>query len=68
MLRQKTRFGSHHIIAHWQGSLATREAYDARRLELARRIRDRRGATDSSFCMNCHSWAAMNLEAQTARE
>jgi len=67
MLAQKTRYGTSHIFAQLRGSLATREDYDARRLELAQRVWDRLGTTESSWCMNCHSWAAMKLEAQSAR-
>jgi len=66
-LWQKTRFGTTHIIAHWQGSLATREEYEARRLELAERVWDHLEANDSSWCQNCHSWEATSLEAQDER-
>ena len=62
---QKARFGTSHMIAEWQGTVATRELYDARRLELAERVWDHLEATDSSWCMNCHSWEAMTLEAQS---
>lgn len=70
MLWQKTRSGTSHVIAHWQGSLATREAYEARRLALSERVWDHLEATDSGWCKNCHTTEAFDLEAQSepARE
>lgn len=64
-LWQKASYGTSHIIAEWQGTVATRELYDARRLELAERVWAHLEATDSSFCRNCHSWEAMTLAAQS---
>jgi nitrate/TMAO reductase-like tetraheme cytochrome c subunit len=66
-LWQKANYGTSHIIAEWQGTLATRELYDARRLELAERVWAHLEATDSSWCANCHSFDAMALDAQSPR-
>lgn len=46
------------------GSIATKEKFDARRLELAKHEWARMKASDSRECRNCHSFEGMDTEVQ----
>ena len=46
------------------GSIATREKFEAKRLELAKHEWDRMRASDSRECRNCHSYEGMNMAIQ----
>ena len=50
----------HHIL----GTIDTREKFEAKRLELARRVWASMKAVDSRECRNCHDLASMDPEAQ----
>lgn len=53
---------------HWAlGSISTKERFEAKRHELARREWDRMRANDSQECRNCHSFEAMDFHAQSAK-
>jgi len=49
------------------GTIDTREKFEAKRLELARREWARMKASDSRECRNCHSFDSMNKESQKQR-
>lgn len=49
------------------GSIDTREKFEAKRLELARREWARMRASDSRECRNCHTFESMNKESQKPR-
>ena len=49
------------------GTIDTREKFEAKRLELARREWKRMKASDSRECRNCHSLESMNTESQKQR-
>ncbi|MDP1532578.1 MAG: NapC/NirT family cytochrome c, partial [Rubrivivax sp.] len=49
------------------GSIDTREKFEAKRLELARREWSRMKANDSLECRNCHTIASMDVEKQKPR-
>lgn len=49
------------------GTIDTREKFQAKRLELARREWARMKANDSRECRNCHGLEGMNLEVQKKR-
>lgn len=46
------------------GSIATKEKFEAKRLELAQREWARMKESDSRECRNCHTYAAMSMEVQ----
>ena len=46
------------------GDIDTREKFDAKRAEMAKREWARMKESDSISCRNCHSFAAMNLPEQ----
>jgi cytochrome c-type protein NapC len=46
------------------GDYSTREKFDAKRAEMAKREWARMKESDSIGCRNCHSFAAMNLKEQ----
>ena len=50
-----------------RGSINTPEKFEAKRLELATHVWVGMKATDSRECRNCHSFEAMNFDAQRAR-
>ncbi len=55
-------------LYHWLiGSIDTKEKFEAKRHELARREWDRMRASDSRECRNCHSFDAMDFHKQTAK-
>ena len=49
------------------GTIDTPEKFEARRLELATHVWDLMKSTDSRECRNCHSFEAMDFEAQRPR-
>lgn len=55
-------------LYHWLvGSIDTKEKFEAKRHELARREWDRMRASDSQECRNCHSFGAMDFHKQTPK-
>lgn len=46
------------------GTIDTPEKFEARRLELARRVWGKMKATNSRECRNCHAMESMNLDKQ----
>jgi len=46
------------------GTIDTPEKFEARRLELAKRVWDRMKKTDSRECRNCHDLVSMSLDLQ----
>jgi cytochrome c-type protein NapC len=46
------------------GTIDTREKFEAKRAEMAKREWDRMKESDSIGCRNCHSFGAMDLEEQ----
>ncbi len=49
------------------GTIATKEKFEAKRLQLARNEWKRMKASDSRECRNCHSFDGMNTEVQKTR-
>lgn len=49
------------------GTIDTPEKFEAKRLELATHVWEAMKATDSRECRNCHSFEAMDFEAQRQR-
>lgn len=58
------------VLHHLLGTLDTKEKFEARRLELAKRVWLRMKTTDSAECRHCHDAGAMNseLQGQTAQK
>lgn len=53
-------------VFHWAlGSISTKEKFEARRPELARRVWAGMKASDSQECRNCHNFKAMNMAGQS---
>lgn len=52
------------IIGELAGTLGTAEKYEAHRGEMAQKVWRKMLANDSKFCRSCHSFEAMNLDAQ----
>jgi nitrate/TMAO reductase-like tetraheme cytochrome c subunit len=52
------------LYFHLTGKINTREKYEAHRLEMAQREWSRLEANDSRECRGCHSFEAMDSEAQ----
>lgn len=52
------------IPAHFTGKIDTREKFEEHRKELAERVWARMRANNSKSCRNCHSYDAMDMEAQ----
>lgn len=50
----------HHLL----GTIDTQEKFEAKRGHLAQRVWHYMEETDSRECRSCHSWSAMELEAQ----
>lgn len=49
------------------GTISTREKFEAARLDLAGNVWRTMKANDSQECRNCHSFSAMDIEAQKKR-
>ena len=58
---------SNELWHHFLGTVATREKFEGKRLELAKHEWDRMKATDSRECRNCHSFTAMDVAQQEKR-
>ena len=58
---------SHDLWAELVGTIDTREKFDAERLAMAKREWARMKESDSIGCRNCHSFEAMDLNAQDKR-
>jgi cytochrome c-type protein NapC len=58
------------VVQHFLGSIDTREKFEKRRPELAKRVWARMRSTDSRECRHCHDVASMDAEKQgkTARK
>lgn len=52
------------VFHHFAGSIDTREKFEAKRLELAKRVWLRMKESDSQECRNCHDARAMDPEKQ----
>jgi len=63
-LVHKTISGVRDVIAEARGVIDTREKYEARRMEMARREIARLKARDSAECRHCHGIDYMNLKQQ----
>ncbi|HJV27551.1 MAG TPA: NapC/NirT family cytochrome c [Aromatoleum sp.] len=61
---------SNDVFQHLAGTIDTREKFEARRLELAKRVWQRMKDSDSRECRNCHDVQAMAADKQgtTARK
>lgn len=55
------------IIPEVMGKLDTAEKYEAHRAEMAESVWREFRANDSAFCRSCHSFEAMDFEAQDRR-
>jgi cytochrome c-type protein NapC len=52
------------VWAELMGAIDTREKFDAKRLEMAKREWARMKESDSIGCRNCHSFEGMDMDAQ----
>lgn len=52
------------IFGELAGKIGTAEKYEAHRGEMAQKVWEQMLANDSRFCRSCHSFTAMNFEAQ----
>ena len=66
MLRRKVR-ASLEIWGHLTGAIDTKEKFEAKRYELAKRVWTRMVETDSLECRNCHHDDAMDPEKQNEK-
>ena len=55
------------LWGHLTGAIDTKEKFEARRYELAKRVWTRMKETDSHECRNCHHSEAMNAALQSER-
>lgn len=55
---------SHDVWAEIMGEIDTKEKFDAKRMEMAKREWARMKESDSIGCRNCHSFESMDIEAQ----
>ena len=53
-----------HFFGHYAQSKDVDATFEAGREEMARRVQARMRESDSRECRNCHSFEAMDLEAQ----
>jgi cytochrome c-type protein NapC len=63
----KIRAAFTELPLHFIGALNTREKFEARRLDMAKRVWKYMEATDSRECRNCHEMDKMDLAKQPAR-
>ena len=61
---RKTQASVNELPNHFLGKIDTREEFEAHRGEMAQIVWDRMRANDSANCRTCHSYEAMDLEAQ----
>lgn len=64
---RKVRATFNELPKHLIGTVDTPEKFEAKRLELAKRVWATMKATDSRECRNCHAVGFMDLEKQRAR-
>lgn len=57
----------HELPLHLIGAVDTKEAFEAKRLELAKHVWATMKATDSRECRNCHHFRSMELDKQAPR-
>ena len=55
------------VVPELMGKLDTAEKYEAHRAEMAESVWREYKENDSAYCKHCHSFDAMNLEAQDRR-
>ncbi len=55
------------LFHHFLGTIATRELYEAKRLELAKNVWRTMKETDSRECRNCHDFEFMDFTTQEKR-
>lgn len=55
------------VWGHWTGSINTKEKFEAKRYELARRVWVYMKENDSRECRHCHTTAKMDPEKQTEK-
>jgi len=55
------------VYHHLMGTIDTPEKFEARRLEMARRVWAKMEATESRECKSCHAFDAMDLREQGRR-
>lgn len=55
------------VIGHITGSVDTREKFEAKRLEMAKRVWAKMKASDSKECRNCHVFSTMDTTKQKDR-
>ena len=58
---------SFELWGHFTGAIDTKEKFEARRYELAKRVWTRMKETDSHECRNCHNAEAMSVALQSDR-
>ncbi len=54
------------LYHHFMGTIGTKEKFEARRLQMAKKVWAEMEANDSHECRNCHSYDAMSFEKQHA--
>jgi len=52
------------VLGEMAGKISTAEKYEAHRGEMAQKVWKQMLGNDSKFCRSCHSFDAMNLQAQ----
>jgi cytochrome c-type protein NapC len=66
LIKRKMR-ASFELWGHFTGAIDTKEKFQARRYELAKRVWTRMKETDSLECRNCHHDNAMDPEKQSEK-
>ena len=66
LIKRKIR-ASLELWGHFRGSIDTKEKFQAKRYELAKRVWTRMKETDSLECRNCHHADAMDPEKQSEK-
>lgn len=56
--------GLHDVLHHFEGTIDTREKFNAHRLAMAKKVWLRMKETDSLECRNCHDQTAMAADMQ----
>src|SRR5579859_4509612 len=66
LIKRKMR-ASLELLGHFRGVIDTKEKFQAKRYELAKRVWTRMKQTDSLECRNCHHADAMSSDLQSDR-
>ena len=66
LIMRKLR-ASFELWGHFTGAINTKEKFEARRYELAKRVWTRMKETDSHECRNCHKAESMSVALQSER-